>query len=386
VAFLYFGHYTRRATVSGELVPNAGLITLSATRRGLVSRILVHQGEQVTHGQPLVEFDQPLDSTTLGNTHAIILAQLQAQRTGLEADLVTQRQLAASRRQDLRERIASLTAQQVQIEGQRSLQQQEARHLQALLARIEPLAGQGYVSTLELQRQQTSTLNAQVQVKALQRQQLDITQQRAAARQNLAQIALNLASTQTATRSRLADIEQALAQNAAQASWLLRAPRAGLVSALLIHAGQAATPGRPLLALLPKGSKLEAQLLVPSQAVGFIRRGEQVVLRYRAYPYQKFGQHYGSVAEVSRSALSPREAQSLLGRPVAQPLYRVIVQLDRQHLEAYGRPARLMPGMALSADILLDRRRLIEWVIEPMVGFGRRLLGAPSPTHGEVHA
>lgn len=143
VAFLYFGHYTRRATVSGELVPNAGLITLSATSRGMVSRILVHQDEQVTRGQPLVEFDQPLDSTTLGNTHAIILAQLQAQRTGLEADLLTQRQLAASRRQDLLERIASLTAQQGQIEGQQRLQQQEARRMQALLARIEPLADKG---------------------------------------------------------------------------------------------------------------------------------------------------------------------------------------------------------------------------------------------------
>ncbi len=229
----------------------------------------------------------------------------------------------------------------------------------------------------------TATLNTQVQVKALQRQQLDTTQQRVAARQSLAQIALNLASVQTATRSKLADLKQTLAQNAAQASWILRAPRAGLISSLLIHAGQTAVAGQPLLALLPQGSKLEAQLLVPSHAVGFIRRGEQVVLRYQAYPYQKFGQHYGTVAEVSRSALSPREAQSLLGRPVSQPLYRVIVHLDRQHLEAYGRPARLMPGMVLSADILLDRRRLLEWVIEPMVGFGRRLLNSPSSAHSE---
>ncbi len=105
--------------VAGELVSNAGLITLSATSPDLVTRTLVHQ--QLTRGQLLVELDQPLDSTTLGNTHAIILAQLQAQRTGLEADLLSQRQLAASRHQDLCERIASLTAQQAEIEDLTSL-------------------------------------------------------------------------------------------------------------------------------------------------------------------------------------------------------------------------------------------------------------------------
>ena len=113
--------------------------------------------------------------------------------------------------------------------------------------------------------------------------------------------------------------------------------------------------------------------MVPSRAIGFIRNGERVVLRYQAYPYQKFGQQYGRVADVSRSALSPQEVANLTGQPnVQEQHYRVVVALARQDIVAYGRNEQLRPGMALEADVLIDKRRLIEWVLEPLFALGRR--------------
>jgi membrane fusion protein len=135
------------------------------------------------------------------------------------------------------------------------------------------------------------------------------------------------------------------------------------------------------LSILPQGSKLEAQLLVPSRAIGFIGAGNRVVLRYQAYPYQKFGQQYGRVVQVSRSALSHAEAASLVGQNVAAPLYRVLVRLDRQSIDAYGKAEALKPGMALDADILLDRRSLWQWVFEPLYGL-RQQLAADGTHHG----
>ena len=151
-----------------------------------------------------------------------------------------------------------------------------------------------------------------------------------------------------------------------------------MVSSLLLKAGQTVTAGQPLLTVLPQGSTLEAQLLVSSASIGFVHPGQRVVLRYQAYPYQKFGLHRGRVTEVSRNALSPQEVTLLTGQQVGVPMYRIMVQPDAQSIEAYGRPAALMPGMALQADILLDRRRLIDWVLDPLYGFGRRLLGTPN--------
>ena len=378
--FLCLGHYTRRATVTGSLVPSAGLLTLSAASVGRVMRVDVHEGQHVARGQVLAEFDNPLDSAALGNTQAFITAQLQRERTGLRQDLGTQQALAASQTQTLRAAIASLRAQVTQIRGQLVLQRQEATSTQQLLTRITPLARKGDISDFDLQQQQANALNAQLQVKVLRRQLLTTQQQRAQSEQQLGQIPLNLAAQQSATHDKLAEIEQALANNEAQRAWVLRAPRAGVVSTLLLKPGQTVTAGQSLLAVLPAGSTLEAQLLVPSQAIGFVRSGQRVVLRYQAFPYQKFGLHEGIVTQVSRSALSPQEVSGLMGQHVTVPLYRVMVRLGQQTVNAYGKPVGLLPGMALHADILLDRRRLIDWVLEPLYGFGRRFMGAPAST------
>jgi len=127
---------------------------------------------------------------------------------------------------------------------------------------------------------------------------------------------------------------------------------------------------------------MQAQLLVPSRAIGFIEPGSRVVMRYQAFAYQKFGQQYGHVTDISRSALSPADVATLIGeRPqTAQPMYRVQVALDSQHVLAYGKPEPVRPGMALEADILIDRRRLIEWVFEPLYGMAHHLAGGSA--HG----
>src|SRR5919107_1904104 len=117
-----------------------------------------------------------------------------------------------------------------------------------------------------------------------------------------------------------------------------------------------------MLSIVPKGAKLEAQLFGPSSAIGFIRAGQRVMLRYQAYPYQKFGQYEGTVASVSRSAISPSELSqqlagltSLYGANV--PVYRITVTLASQTVRAYGEPVPLQPGMQLEADIMMVRRR-----------------------------
>jgi membrane fusion protein len=101
-----------------------------------------------------------------------------------------------------------------------------------------------------------------------------------------------------------------------------------------------------------------------------VRAGQQVLLRYRAYPYQKFGHYRGVIKSVSRSAIEPAELPSMYAAgtsgSAAEPLYRITVALARQDVTAYGRPVPLQPGMQLDADVLLERRRLIEWVFDPI--------------------
>lgn len=384
VLFLAFGHYTRRETVAGQLWPTGGLLTLSANTTGIVTQTLVHEGEPVQADQPLVEMSSDLVSASMGNTHDVVAAQLRAQENQTRTTLADIRPQTVARAKDLHARAHMLKAQIQQIDDQLALQRQEAASADQLLKNAAPLRKRGIVSTLQFDQYQDTVLSQQVQVKALVRQRLDAAQQLSTLKSKLTQLPYDTTTKANQLRGRLAQLEAQLAQNATQGGTVLRAPRAGIVSTLLVNAGQNVAAGQPILSILPKGSKLEAQLLVPSSAIGLVTRGSKVVLRYQAFPYERFGQQYGKVVQVSRSALSPAEAASLLGHSpgqnVATPLYRVLVALNRQSISAYGHSHRLTAGMALSADILLGRSSLLAWAFDPLRGLHQQLA-----TTGEGH-
>lgn len=375
ILFLVFGHYTRREAVTGQLVPSEGLLNLHATAAGLVNRVWVRDGQTVKQGDPLIEISGEQDSAKLGSTHALVGQQLEVQRLRLQADLQTKAQLTAQQVDALRDKSALLRAQLEQIAGQLAIQKEQADSAQQLLERIRPLGSKGYVSALQLQQQQTTAYNAQTQYKTLLRQQLEIRQELDATQQQLTQLPLDAATKRNDIERQLAEISGSAAQNEAQRAVVIRAPRDGIVSTVLFKEGQMVAAGQSTLSLLPAGSTLQAQLLVPSRAVGFIEPGNQVVLRYAAFPYQKFGQHYGKVADISRSALSASEVQALVEQESKEPLYRVQVTLDSQHILAYGKPEPVKPGMTVDADILMERRTLLEWVFEPLYGMAHHLLG-----------
>jgi len=381
VLFLVFGQYTRRETVTGQLQPGAGLLTLTARTTGTVTRTFVHEGQRVRAGQALIEVSANLVSARMGDTHAVVAAQLRAQETQVRASLAGLQSQAAVQTKDLQTRIDMLGTQVNQIDGQLALARKQAATSAAFLQKIQPVVQKGIISVAQFNAYQSAALSDQAQVKTLARQRLDTGQQRSNLQAQLAQLPLGSAAKANQLRGQLAQLDAQLAQNAAQGGTLLRAPRAGTVSTLLVKSGQNVASGQSVLSILPAGSQLEAQLLVPSSAIGFVEPSNRVVLRYQAYPYQKFGQQYGKVVQVSRSALSPAETASLLGQNMATPLYRVLVKLDHQSIDAYGKAEALKPGMALDADILLDRRNLWQWVFEPLYGL-RQQVAANGAHHG----
>jgi membrane fusion protein len=153
----------------------------------------------------------------------------------------------------------------------------------------------------------------------------------------------------------------------------LVAPVNGLVSAQLVQQGQSVQPGQVVLTILPANSPLQAHLLVPSRAIGFVDHGDAVQVRYQAFPYQKFGHYQGKVLRVSRTALGNAELNSLGVAQPQEPMYRVVVELDQQFVKAYGKAEALRPGLLLEADILGDQRKLWEWLLEPLYSVSGKL-------------
>jgi len=135
-------------------------------------------------------------------------------------------------------------------------------------------------------------LNAQ---QALQRQATSLRRALAQIEQVLAEVPSQRRAAQASAERDGAALRQEAVRMEADGELLLRAPVPGMVASRLVEAGQAVQPGQPLISLLPEGSRLRAQLLVPSAAIGFIKAGDRVLLRYEAYPYQKFGSHFGVI-------------------------------------------------------------------------------------------
>lgn len=372
VVLFTLGGYTARERATGELVPMKGVLNVTPVVSGTVTEVFVREGQAVERGAPLIALSSEI-ATRLGDERAQIGEQLRRQRVSLERDLAAQATLGDEAVRDLRLQGSLLRAQATQAGEQLAQRRRQVALAREKLARWRALREQGYVSNGQLAEQEATALDADVGVREATRQQLDLAQQLAKVAQQLRAAPVDTAVRQREIERQLADVDQRLVENEAQRATMLRAPRAGTVAALLVEPGRTVGAGETVAELLPEGAQLAARLMVPSRAIGFVREGDRVVLRYQAYPHQKFRQQYGRVSAISDTALSPREIAVLTGDKGAhESLYRVVVALDRQDVEVYGRTEPLRAGMAVEADVLLEHRSLIEWLFEPLYALGRR--------------
>jgi membrane fusion protein len=187
----------------------------------------------------------------------------------------------------------------------------------------------------------------------------------------LAAIPIDLQAAGAEARAADAGLDQQRTQTEAQSTYVVTATVAGRIVALPVQRGQTVAPGASLAVVTPQGSTLEAELYAPSRAAGFVREGQEVRLLYQAFPHQKFGTGQGVVTSVSRTVLAPAEI-AIPGLQVQEPVFRVRVKLARDSVAAYGETVPLQPGMLLSADVVIDRRSLLEWLLDPLYAAGRR--------------
>lgn len=155
---------------------------------------------------------------------------------------------------------------------------------------------------------------------------------------------------------------------------MVRAPSDGTVAAVMAQPGQSIDEQQRLASLVPAQARLQAQLFAPSSAVGFVRPGQPVTLRVKAFAHQKFGAPRGEVLSVSQAPWQPVGAAPDAGAASAEPQYRITVALPGQDVVAAdGRRWPLVAGMQLEGDVVLEQRSLAEWLFAPLLGWAQRL-------------
>jgi len=375
VALLVFGHYTRRERALGSLVPQDGLVRLSARDGGVVSEVLVSEGQQVSAGQTLFRISGDKSSRVMGSTGSGVAVSLALQKAALDTEIRDIDQIAIEQEEGLRRSEALVKRELGQFARQLKLIRQQSESQVALLERIRPLIHKGYVSQVQVQQHETQALDSKAQIEVLMRQQAGKERELSDVLSEIAQLPASSESKRSELSRQRAQLEQATIENEAGRMNEVVAGSSGMISSLLAVVGQSVSPGEVLLAVVPAASPLEAHLMLPSSAIGFVRVGTRVRLHYVAFPYQKFGIQSGHVTQVSKSALSANEISALGGDAVEdrRPRYRVRVALDRQTIPVYDQSERLLAGMSVEADILLDRRTFLEWLLEPLFGVRQRL-------------
>ena len=375
---LFEGRYTRKAHVMGYLTPDKGVLRLVSPQAGTVLERRAQEGQAVKQGDIL--FVLSTDRATLGlDTQASVQTQLSERELSLQATVRQQTLLEQTQRAGIDKQIDALRRELVQLDAEAELQNQRLLLAQQTQARVESLRADNFISQAQVQARSEETLNVKAQIQAVARQRVAKQREVEMFEAQRRELPLRAQSQQGEIGRDLARLAQEAAENEARRRVVIRAPQDGIVSAVLGDVGQTVAASAALVSLLPQGAKLQAQLFAPSSAVGFLKPDQTVQLRYQAFPYQKFGHHEARVVQVSRT---PLQSADLAALPVpeamktsaaAEPMYRITVALNEQSVRAYGQDQALAAGMQIDADVLLDRRRLIEWIFEPLLSVTGRL-------------
>ncbi|MFC3149259.1 HlyD family secretion protein [Piscinibacterium candidicorallinum] len=376
---------------------------------------------------------------TLG-TQAAIAAQLATRQLLAEQDLRRAEERFEARERSIAERLAVLERELIAVERERELAASRLQLAESQAGRINELARAGFVSAGQQASQQDELLAARQPAQALERSRIAIERERASLRGQLRD-AQNARETELAeARKARALLAQESTENAARATHVVTAPYAGTLTGSAVMVGQVVTPGQVLALLVPHNptvevegeadparaagsvpslqaleaqgeviaervryapngsppargppsadahgappnpSTLQAHFYIPTRAAGFVAPGQTVRLRYAAFPYQKFGQHQGTVLAIDRAPTAPSQLPPAISAALAststgatpEARYRVTVALTEQYILAYGQPLPLKPGMVVEADIVQRESKIYEQILDPLRGFAQR--------------
>ena len=310
-------HVDQILMVSGELKTRRSTQDLKSAEASEVTQVLVREAQSVRAGDPLVALNP-----------RVLQSRSQAQTTQTRSLLEQGR--------------SELTALQRSIESMRANREglvQQLAITEEQLLRTSELVKQGaapYFDVLNYQKQ-ASQLRAQIdQSKQDELRAVAESQQKQA---DMAGQEAQLKADRIETLEKLRQVT-------------LRAPVNGTILDLQAKTGQVVGPGETLLKIVPQDS-LEAQVVVPNAELAFVKTGQTGQMEVLAYDRSKYGTIDVTVKTISRDAIEPKTSGET-------PQFPVTLTLARQTISHEGKTYELQPGMAVQADLKLDRRSILE--------------------------
>lgn len=394
IAFVVFGSYTKKARVTGLLLPKSGSVSLASNTNGMLKKIYVKEGQQITVGEKIFEISLE-KQTSDGELSTLIAQQLAMRRQSLESEMHLRVSQAREKSYSLEQRLTNTRKELNQIEQELRLAERRHTLAQESLQRFQTLQSSGYVSSAQVQQKQEELIDSATRVSNLQRNLLQSQASLSSIESSVTTLALESKTERVQMERSLALLEQETVENDSRKRIYVHATQTGTVTTINATIGQMIAAGQTLATLIPHeittkpneevSSLLEVHLFAPSKTAGFVAQGQEVLIRLSAFPYQKFGLQKGIVTAISETPLAPNELppnfastilsnaqQNILGFNSSEALYRIKVQLHEPTVQAFGKTQTLKSGMTLEADIVQDKRSIWEWIAEPLLAVAKR--------------
>ncbi|WP_191629133.1 HlyD family secretion protein [Pandoraea terrae] len=365
------GSYTQRSSVVGHLVPRSGIAKLSSPSPGTVKEMLVTDGQAVKGGDVLLIVSGERRDSNGNATLATVSQQISTRRDQLAQDLQSMEKGHGIQVSQLQNRVTSQSREIAKLDELIADHRQLVTLARASANRYRQLHVLDAASKEQAQQAKAQFLERQSRLHTLERDRLIASRELADAESALASLPHKYQTERSQLERQLVTLSQALAENEVAREFSVIAPVDGTATAVVTHLGQRVIENKHLVSIIPIDQPLEAHLYVQSEAVGLLKPEIPVTLRYRAFPYQKFGLQKGRILSISETSAPPDEITDIAPyHGLANehgPLFLVKVRLDRQWVSGvHGEVLRLRAGMLLDANIARETRRLHEWAFAPL--------------------
>lgn len=374
LVFLWQGSYTRRVTVSGQVLPADGLIRLHTPQRGVVMQKNISDGQLVSKGDLLFVINSDRMGNGAREMQAAIATQVTSRQQSLLTDMHRYRKAQKEELESLERRIDNVKTDVSTVASLISQQEQRLKLAQESQNRYQKLLEQDLISGEEALQKQLEASEQLSRLKALQRDALS-------AQRDLIALTQEQDNIKQKYQAQLAQIERDVSLTAQELTEIegrrqvfVTATESGRATLVSAEIGQLVDSDKALATLIPDESTLIARLYAPSSSIGFVQQNDRVLIRYQAFPYQKFGQHEGAIKSVSTSSISPSDLANVIGTgaQAGESYFSIDVELKSLSIKAGATERPLQPGMLLEADILQESRKLYEWILEPLYSMTER--------------
>ncbi|MGB5469047.1 MAG: HlyD family efflux transporter periplasmic adaptor subunit [Woeseiaceae bacterium] len=364
VPFLATAEYSRKETVRGWLISRDGVARITHDGAGVVEKITSLSGDTVRVGDPVIYLSRDTFMEDGRSSGDQLLEELTKQVAALDRRAGLLRTEADIEGDSIAKQLQSLERAQLALSRQIVEQQRRLAAASDKLALIESAARSGAATRWEV-LQQADELGILKQALAeAQQTEMALNREREQLTARAKALPVETKRSISGLRSQRSQLQQQITRHESERRVVLKSPITGKLAALQVQKGSAVLPNDLLATVLPENLTLVAEVYVPSSAIGFIKPGQRVRLMYDAFPVQQFGTFEGEVQRVSDFILMPSELPQTFSLREATFKVQIAIENDSIFLESGSAPMR--PGMLLAAEIILESRSLLDWLLEPI--------------------